>query len=168
MFPLTAPKQEPAVDRPASPPPPNPLAEPYPGVGKGVRIWVRILGSKFGFGKKPHPKIGPKNQTPIWKIRAKIRTENSATKLCTTKSASNLQPKSLVNLQDNTCRAPQRVSQRSRGCPLRSRCLLLPRASPPQNKIQAKNPLRDSGSFWNPTFQVTVRFTKITGRKFIV
>ena len=45
LFPLTAPNQEPAVDRPASPRPPNPRPEPEPGVGEGV--W--ILGLNFGF-----------------------------------------------------------------------------------------------------------------------
>ena len=96
-------------------------------------------------------KTVPKNRTPIWKIRAKIRTKNSATKLCTTKSASNLQPKSSVNLQDNTCRAPQRVSKRSRGVVPEVSLLVAPKSVTQKNtKNQTKNPLRDSGSFWNP------------------
>ena len=156
LFPLTAPNQEPAFHCPASPPPPDPLPEPYPGVGKGV--WM--LGSNFGFDflnmrdsavwrlaafcKKSHPKIEPKNRTPMWKIRAKIRTRNSATELCTTKSASNLQPKSSVNLQGNTCRAPQRVSKRSRGVPPEVSLFVAPKSVTKKKNSSQKSVTR----FW--------------------
>ena len=87
-------------------------------------------------------KIAPKNRTQKSKTHlenlrqnplcAKIRTKNSATKLCTTKSVSNLQPKSSVNLQDKTCRAPQRVSQRSRGVPPEISLLVAPKSVTPK------------------------------------
>ena len=86
----------------------------------------------------------PENRTPIWRIRAKSRTKSSATKLCTTKSASNLQPKSSVNLQDNTCRAPQRVSKRSRGVPPEVSLLVAPKSVTQKKKSNQKSVTR----FW--------------------
>ena len=104
-----APNQEPAVDCPASPRPPNPLPEPYPGVGKGVRISGLSFGLSFyarfcglaPSAKNSHQKFAPNSHTHVENPRQnphqKLRNKNPHTKIRTPHS----QPKSSVNLPDD-------------------------------------------------------------------
>ena len=141
----TAPNQEAAVDGPASPPPPNPLPEPYPGVGNfGFEFWVRILGSIFlkmcdSAVWRLLQNFAPRIRTFIWKIRAKIRTKNSATRISTTKSPSNSAAKILSKPPRQYLQSPTASFQKvTRGAPLRSRFLLLPRERHQNKQLKLK------------------------------
>ena len=185
LFPSTAPNQEPPVDSTASPPPPNPFQNLTPGLGKVSEFWVWILVRFFenerfcglALLQRIATKIHTKIRTPIWKIRATIRTKNSATKSA---DSAHQKPHQIhsQNPRWTSQTIPAEIHSEFRkgheGCPLRSHLLLLPTVSPTK-KFETKNPLRNSRKHLTATkqseaspkhFQHLSRYLKISHQHF--